>query len=448
MSRPIAIEFPEGAFTSVFKRIRAAKTRRVLNMGGAGSSKSYSQAQHEIITALERPKTRTLVVRKVGATIKDSVRKLIWDDLIVEYGLNKFCSLNLGNNTITFSNGSEIIFRGLDDSEKIKSIQKINRVWCEELTEFTEQDWDQLNLRVRGVTDGQLTGTFNPIYKGHWIDAKYQIDDNAYKIKDPDTTLLISTYKDNPFLDEDYKRELEKYKTTNPFLWQVYGMGQFGVEQAENAFAYAYDPNRHNSEVAEFDPSDRLHIAFDFNLNPFTCILFHFVLGRYLYVFDSFEIRQGNISEMVDRIAHKYGNHLYSATVTGDAMGKRGDLSQRDNASYYEQIRRGLGLTNKQIMLPANPTHKNSRMQTNYVLSNHPHVYINPDTCPGLVRDLRIVEVGNDGKIKKSNRGDVAQQADFLDNFRYAINTHFYRWIESDMKKSGAKKIVSLGYGV
>jgi len=439
MSEPLDIEWPEGAFTKVFWRLQDVKTRKVLNMGGAGSSKSWSQAQHELIYALQHPKIRTLIVRKVGATIKDSVRKLVWDDLIKEYGLTGVASLNLGNNTITLANGSEIIFRGLDDSEKIKSIQKINRIWCEELTEFDEKDWDQLNLRLRGVQNAQMTGTFNPIYVGHWIDKKYKIAENGYSIVDSDVTLLRSTFEDNQFLDDQYVKELKKYKTSNPFLWQVYGMGEFGVEQADNAFAYAYDPNVHNSPVAEFDPEDRLHIAFDFNLEPFTCLFFHFSPGRYFYVFDSLEIKKGNIEEMIDRINHKYGTHLYSATVTGDAMGKRGDLSQRDNASYYEQIRRRLRLSPKQLILPANPTHKNSRAQVNYTLSNHPHLYINPDTCPGLVRDLRIVEVGDNGKIKKSNRKDVAQQADFLDNFRYAVNTHLYRWIQNSMKSSPLK---------
>lgn len=45
--------------------------------------------------------------------------------------------------------GSDMIFRGLDDVEKLKSVAKVTRVWFEEATEGEKGDHDQLDLRLR-----------------------------------------------------------------------------------------------------------------------------------------------------------------------------------------------------------------------------------------------------------------------------------------------------------
>jgi phage terminase large subunit len=45
--------------------------------------------------------------------------------------------------------GSDIIFRGLDDVEKIKSVSGVTRIWLEEATEADKKDFDQLDIRLR-----------------------------------------------------------------------------------------------------------------------------------------------------------------------------------------------------------------------------------------------------------------------------------------------------------
>ena len=77
--------------------------------------------------------------------------------------------------TITAPNGSEIIFIGLDNSEKIKSIAGITSIWIEEATELTLQDFNQLDLRLRGETGlhKEVIFTFNPISDTHWIKKRF-----------------------------------------------------------------------------------------------------------------------------------------------------------------------------------------------------------------------------------------------------------------------------------
>lgn len=58
--------------------------------------------------------------------------------------------------------GSSMMFRGMDDPMKIKSVSGVSRVWFEETLELTEEDFDTVDLSVRGMKNMQITCTFNP----------------------------------------------------------------------------------------------------------------------------------------------------------------------------------------------------------------------------------------------------------------------------------------------
>ena len=116
-------------FNQLFYDLLKAVTRFVLNYGGAGSSKSYTQTQIEIVKALKK-KEKILVIRKVNTTLKHSVISL-FTSILNSWGLQEMYTENKSLQTLVFSNGSEIIFKGLDDSEKIKSIAGITRIWIE-----------------------------------------------------------------------------------------------------------------------------------------------------------------------------------------------------------------------------------------------------------------------------------------------------------------------------
>ena len=88
--------------------------------GGAGSGKSHFVAQKIIFKCL-RQKRKVLVIRKVARTLQDSVYQLILD-ILCEWGLYCVFSVNRSTLTIRFATGSVILFKGLDDEEKIKSI--------------------------------------------------------------------------------------------------------------------------------------------------------------------------------------------------------------------------------------------------------------------------------------------------------------------------------------
>lgn len=190
--------------------------------GGAGSGKSWFVAM-KIIYKLLTSKRRCLIVRKFGTSIRQSTWAL-FSHILKEWELFCYCEVKESYLLMKLPNGSELIFTGLDDVEKVKSILDISDIVCEEATELQESDYNQLNLRLRAKTPyNQLIVMFNPVSKLNWVYPKF-----FQSIIDVSTTLIHkTTYIDNDFLQDDYRKTVEEYKTSNPLYWRVYGLGEF-----------------------------------------------------------------------------------------------------------------------------------------------------------------------------------------------------------------------------
>jgi phage terminase large subunit len=197
--------------------------------GGAGSGKSHIVARKILYRLLSEKdcKHNFLVIRKVDRTIKRSVFTLI-KNVISIWGLASEFDVNLTDKTITYKlNGSQIMFSGLDDVEKLKSIEGVTSVWCEEATELTQEDFEQLDLRLRGETKyiKQITMTFNPISEQHWIKRVF-FDDPISGV-----FTLKTTYLDNAFIDAEYKMVMDNKKKTNPRYYNIYALGNWGTAE-------------------------------------------------------------------------------------------------------------------------------------------------------------------------------------------------------------------------
>lgn len=201
------------------------ENRVEVHYGGASSGKSHGIYQKMILKALGewRKPRRIMVMRKVGATVKDSSFQHI-KEILYDFSLLDDCKINRGDYTIELPNKSIIMFKGLDDPEKIKSIKGISDIVMEEASEFTLEDFTQLNLRLRDKdhTYKQIYVLFNPVSKRNWV-YKYffEIDSGAKIYK--------TTYKDNRFLDSITKTELEALRHRNPTYYRIYALGEFAT---------------------------------------------------------------------------------------------------------------------------------------------------------------------------------------------------------------------------
>lgn len=190
--------------------------------GGAGSGKSVFVCQKLIVKACTQ-KRKVLVIRKVASTLKDSVFDLFLTTLS-RWGLLPYCKVNQSNYSIKLPNGSQFLFKGLDDREKIKSITDITDIWCEEGTELSDDDFDQLDLRLRAKVEHlQIYISFNPVSKVNWVYRKWFATKNVQE----NTFILHTNYKHNKFLPDSYIKALEEKQKTNYTYYKIYALGEF-----------------------------------------------------------------------------------------------------------------------------------------------------------------------------------------------------------------------------
>lgn len=191
--------------------------------GGAGSGKSYGATQKILLKALKSKRT-VLVIRKIQRTIKHSIWALMLTQLRAS-GYYDQCRINRSDFEIELPNGSIFIFKGLDDEEKIKSIDGITDIVVEEATELTEDEFTQLNLRLRALVDyPQIYLMFNPISKKNWVFSYFFSDNVPLNCR-----IINTTYKDNKFLSVEYIAELENLQYRNPAYYKIYTLGEFAT---------------------------------------------------------------------------------------------------------------------------------------------------------------------------------------------------------------------------
>lgn len=207
-----------------FLPLFADEHRYLVLKGGGGSGKSIFAGRKVLERVTSEPGHRWLVCRKVARTLRESCFKQLLGQLAELYPDSGY-KANKSDLVISFRNGSEIIFAGLDDAEKLKSIYNITGIWIEEASELLESDFNQLDIRLRGRTREyqQIILSFNPVSIRHWLKKRF------FDKKDPRARVHESTYKDNRFLDAAAIRTLESFQETDEYYYQVYCLGMWGV---------------------------------------------------------------------------------------------------------------------------------------------------------------------------------------------------------------------------
>ena len=243
---------PEVSNTAFFP-LFLCKDRYLIMFGGAGSGKSYFAAEKILVRVLKAMAAgkvhKFLCLRKTQPAARKSILSL-FQEYIMLWGLSGSCKINKTDMTITFLGGCQIIITGMDDKEKIKSIHGVTGIWLEEATEFSYDDFKQIDLRLRGMLWDykQIIMTFNPIDEKHWIRQNLFTDELQAKIESGikvvrkefqqmiegklityAMTIMHSTYKDNRFIDDEYKAKLEQLVHEDSNYFKIYTLGVWGV---------------------------------------------------------------------------------------------------------------------------------------------------------------------------------------------------------------------------
>lgn len=306
----------------LLKLFQDASIRQIILFGGSSSGKSYSVAEVFLLMAIYEGNDQ-LVMRKVGASIKDSIYAS-FKAAAEHLGISDLFQFKDGIKIIKCKqNGAEIKFKGLDDSEKIKGLESIKRVFMDEWNEYEERDYKQMKLRLRGMKGQQLVFAFNPIKETHWIkknvfdkeewhDVSMEVvlggrkipaeltEIKSYRMNAPKSMMhkrtgeiieypsnmavLQTTYLNNfwvvgspdgtyGYYDDQAIANFEHDRIHDPDYYNVYALGEWGVIRTGSEYFHAFNRGQHCAEV-NYDPSLPIHISVDNNRLPYISYTF------------------------------------------------------------------------------------------------------------------------------------------------------------------------------
>lgn len=311
---------------------------RYLLVGGYGSAKSYSIAMKIIMKLLEE-KRKCLVVRQVYGSIRESCfdlfKEILHDmDMVANWDDPKDRVTKVrvyeGSLQIKFPNGSRIVFKGLDDPMKIKSINGVSIVWLEECSEINYEAYKELLGRLR-TPDVSLHFILscNPVGKENWVyrhffkrllnDGKEKIildDKMLYRrgnIVKGNTYYHHSTVDDNPFVPSQYIKTLDEIKEYDEVLWSIARHGQFGTAgiRVLPQLRVAEDAKQFVEAVRAINIENH-YFGMDFGFE------------------DSFNAVISMAVDNVDKILYIY-DEIYVNKLTDDKMAARPDMQALKN---------------------------------------------------------------------------------------------------------------------
>lgn len=351
-------------------------------------------------------------------------------------GIMDYVTCNDSYYNIKFYNGAEIFCIGLDDSEKIKSLVSTS-TWCEEATELEEKDFEQIDLRMRGIQQyyAQHIITFNPIDETHWLKKKFF--DNR---DDSMVYIMHSTYHDNFFIDEQYKKVLENRFKYDENQYRIYVKGEWGRIKTGSEYYFNFKRDKHVSANVRYISGLPLHISFDFNVNPYISATISQIYrrpmtdGRSIYfvnVIDEFALKnpQNTTERLCEEIIKKYENELAKGVmIYGDASGR--SKNTRSNITDYDIVEHMFSkyMTNYSMCVPkSNPMIKKRRNFINKLLYGDWNIEFKISTqCTKLINDLEVAIEEQDGSKKKQIGKDPLSKVVFEKNGHHAdCNDYF-----------------------
>lgn len=407
-------------FNPNFHHLRVAlkndDNRFIFLYGGSSSAKSFSISQAIVLECIENG-YNTMVFRKTGATISDSIYKSIQEAI---GGLKLGAFFKPVEGQIRCFNGSYITFKGLDDPEKIKGLESYQYVFCEEISEFDESDFKQIRKRLRGRKGQKIIAAFNPISEDHWIkknifeqEKLVEVDNHLYgKLKDnltgkilkkeyseiaqkwtnsaklifnprtkeydthnPDIVIMRSTYLNNfwvvgspdggyGFYDAQVIADFEKDKVNDYAYYQVYALGEWGTVKTGGEFFRNFEIGKHVGRF-EYDERYPIHITIDNNVLPYISIGFWQIItgdvnsARQVHEIpaeDPFNTASKASEAAVEYLKDiGYNDKVY---LYGDVSTKSGNTIDDDKLSFFDKFKDGLekSFVVEERMPKANPS--------------------------------------------------------------------------------------------
>jgi phage terminase large subunit len=204
------------------------EARFIINEGGSRSSKTYSLCQLILVYCLQNKGVVVSIIRKTFPALRATAMRDFLE-VLKDSGIYEKTSHNMSEHIYSFNNGSIVEFFSVDDEQKIRG-RKRHLAWCNEANELYYDDFTQLNMR----TESKLIFDYNPSDSNSWL----------YDLPKNESILIKSTYKDNPFLPESIKNQIEDLKRTDEALYQIYALGEKAISKSNIYSNWTFLPHR------------------------------------------------------------------------------------------------------------------------------------------------------------------------------------------------------------
>ena len=211
--------------SEVYEKNIATDKKIVINRGGTRSTKSYSICQIAVMWLLTGKINQEIdlkgtfsIVRKYLPSLRTStLRDFI--EILEGTGFDHIVDYNKSNLEFKYQ-GRIVEFFSVDQETKLRG-RKRDYLFIDEANEINKAEWQQLLFR----TIKKIYLALNPSSPTHFI--KTELED-IRRHSEKDVEVIISSYKDNPFLEQSLINEIELLQRTDPSLWNIYGEGEWG----------------------------------------------------------------------------------------------------------------------------------------------------------------------------------------------------------------------------
>lgn len=342
--------------------------------GGRGSGKSHFFAGLMVEDHLKQPGLRSVCIREIQKTLRDSSKRLI-SDKIKEYNLLSQ-GFRILDDRIETPGGGYITFTGMADhnSTSIKSLEGFGRAWVEEAQTLSKRSLQLLRPTIR-APKSELWFSWNPSRKADAVDVLFRGSETPSK-----TIVIKSNWSDNPWLPEELTQErLDDLRVDAPGYDHVWEGGYITAQDG------AYFAKQLNKAKAEnricFVPRDQLMSVYAFfdiggtgaKADAASIWMVQFV-GKEIRVIDYYEAQGQELSEHVGWLRK---NDYDSAEIYLPHDGVKKDNVYR--ISYESELKKA-GFKVK-VLVNAGVGAANLRIEA--VRRVFPRVWIDKDKCSG-----------------------------------------------------------------
>jgi phage terminase large subunit len=401
--------------------------------GSRGSGKSRAICQKIVFRILAEKNHLIIVIRdKMTDHVNSTFRE--FKEVAEQFQVIKLFEFYKAPLSIRIpSHNSEILFLGMDDSQRLKGLSGTTMMWWEEATQIREQSsfeevMSGFRPKRRDDSYEQVILSFNPISNQHWIKKRFY-DENP----DRDRTFEAkTTYLDNPYLNPNTVTTLLNLRYTDEQKYRVNVMGEWGKSSDGKEFYKNFKYSTHVDTMCEatYNENLPLHLSFDFNITPHMTMLVSQIVGKRVRVIA--EIIAPNPRNTVNGICQmfreKYPSHNAGVFITGDPSGNARSQASSEYQSNVTRISYELASYNPIIRIGKSAPRVAIRSQFINMIFETCHenisIIINPD-CKGLIMDLSELQEDASGlkhkQITKQNGITFEKYGHWSDCFDYLI---------------------------